>query len=1003
MNKNSLFKSWTVLELPILYFLFFFCCITGVYAQNTTITGTVTDDKGALPGVIIAIKGKSLTALSNQNGSYIITASPADTLVFSYIGYKTVEIVVNSRPTINMQMQGDASMLQEVTINAGYYSVKEKERTGSIAKITAATIEKQPVTNILATMEGRMAGVNITQTTGIPGGGFDIQIRGRNSLRSEGNNPLYIIDGMPYPSESSGNTIISGGLLPGTGINPLNGINPSDIESIEILKDADATAIYGSLGANGVVLITTKKGKSGKTEFSINTYTGTGQVTKTLHLMNTPQYLEMRREAFANDGFTQLPDWAYDVNGTWDQNRYTDWQKELIGGTAYTQNIQTAVSGGNSNTQFLVQGTYFKETTVFPGDFSYRKSALHFNINHVSENNKFNISLSGNYVADKNNLPGTDLTREAAALPPNAPELYDENGNLNWENSTWNNPLRLLQEKYLAKTNNLTASSVLGYKILPNLEIKTTLGFMDTHLEESKKSPFTIYNPAYGLDSSVSYFLLNQTKQQSWSIEPQLSYQQEIGKGTLKILTGLTLQERTKEQLGIYGSGFSSNSLINNIAAATNIAILNNDNSLYRYNAVFGRVNYNWEQKYILNLTGRRDGSSRFGSGNRFANFGALGAAWLFGKEDFVTKNIPFLSFGKLRTSYGLTGSDQIGDYQFLNTYSSSGASYQGIIGLQPNRLYNPNFSWETNKKLEIALDAGFLKDRVFITTAYYRNRSSNQLVGMPLPGTTGFTSIQSNLEATVENSGWEMEWRILIFQKKQFRWNINSNMTIPRNKLIAFPGLEGSTYANQYVIGQPIDIRKVYHYTGINSQTGIYQFEDYNTDGVISAPEDRQGIARTNPDFFGGIENGFSYKNWQLDFLFQFVKQKGLNYNYTGALPGIGNNQPVAILDHWQQIGDTNPIQRYTAGFNDDAVNAFYNYASSDAIYTDASFARLKNLSLSYTLPETWIKTAKCRIYLQGQNLLTLTRFSGPDPENQAQGNLPPLRVLTMGVQLNF
>ncbi|MNQ64001.1 Ferrienterobactin receptor precursor [compost metagenome] len=894
-------------------------------------------------------------------------------------------------------------MLQEVRINAGYYTVKESERTGSIAKITAKDIEKQPVANVLAAMQGRMAGVNITQTTGVPGGGFEIEIRGRNSIRSEGNNPLYIIDGMPYSSQNQNNDLLSGSIFPPSGISPLNSINPSDIESIEILKDADATSIYGSRGANGVVLITTKKGKSGKTAFSINTYSGTGKITRTLDLMNTQQYLGMREQAFANDGITEYPFWAYDVNGTWDRNRYTDWQEELIGGTAFTTSIDAAVSGGNNNTDFTIRAGNFNQTTVFPGDFEYGKTTVHFNINHIADNDKFNVSLSGNYTADKNNLLGTDLTLIASQLPPNAPALYDASGELNWENSTWNNPLRLLESKYLAKTNTLVAASAIGYKITPALEFKTSLGFTDSRLDESKTLPSTMYNPAYGLDSSISSFYTNNSGQRSWNIEPQLSWQNDYSFGTFKALAGATFQESSSESLGLNASGFSSNSLITNTAAAANILVLNDTNGLYHYNAIFGRINYSLKDKYFLNMTGRRDGSSRFGSGNHFANFGAIGAAWLFGRENLIQENCPWISFAKLRGSYGSTGSDQIGDYQFMDTYISSGNSYQGIVGLEPARLYNPNFSWETNKKLETALELGFLQDRIFITTAYYRNKSSNQLVGIPLPGTTGFSSIQSNLEATVENTGWEWEVRTLNVQNKEFKWSTALNLSLTKNKLLAFPNLAGSTYASQYVIGEPLDIHLVYHFTGIDPQTGIYQFEDYNGDRALTSLEDRQRKVNTNPDYFGGLNNSLSYKNWQLDFLFQFVKQLGFNYNGSGVVPGAGNNQPVSNLDSWQP-GETDGVQKYTAGFNDEAVNAYYSYYTySDAAFSDASFIRLKNLSLAYTLPHTWMKEANCRLYLQGQNLFTITNFNGADPETQSFGKLPPLRVMTMGVQLNF
>jgi TonB-dependent SusC/RagA subfamily outer membrane receptor len=301
--------------------------------QQNQVNGSITDGTGPLAGVTITIKGKQTTAFSDFDGKFTITASPNDLLVFSYMGFKTLTIPVDDRTVLTIQMQEDATSLQEVKVNAGYYSVKDSDRTGSIASITKKDIEKQPVTNVLATMQGRMAGVNIVQTTGVPGGGFDIQIRGQNSLRTNGNNPLYIIDGVPYSSDPIGIGINSA-VLP-TQPSPLNSINPDQIESIEVLKDADATAIYGSRGANGVVLITTKKGKTGKTIFTGRFSTGAGNVTRFMNLMNTQEYLSMRKEAFANDGITPIPDYAYDVNGTWDQNRDTNWQKELLGGNKY--------------------------------------------------------------------------------------------------------------------------------------------------------------------------------------------------------------------------------------------------------------------------------------------------------------------------------------------------------------------------------------------------------------------------------------------------------------------------------------------------------------------------------------------------------------------------------------------------------------------------------------------------------------------------------------------
>ncbi|RZJ33586.1 MAG: SusC/RagA family TonB-linked outer membrane protein [Flavobacterium sp.] len=970
--------------------------------QQQTISGIVRDANGPLPGVTVTIKGSPLVSMTDNEGRFSVAANTGDVLLFSFIGFKNSTLTVGNYASVNVMMIEDATALQEVTVNAGYYSVKESERTGSIARVTAKDIEKQPVANPLAALQGRMAGVNITQATGVAGGGFDIKIRGTNSLRTDGNAPLYIVDGMPYLSNGQGNPNLFTGILTTGGASALNGISPSDIESIEILKDADATAIYGSRGANGVVLITTKKGKAGKTKFMLNAYTGTGKVTRTLDLLNTEQYLAMRLEGFANDGITQIPAVNYDANGTWSQTRTTDWQKKLIGGTSLTKNIEAGVSGGNAQTQFLVRGSTYSETTVFPGDFEYRKSAAHAAITHNSLDNRFTLSFAANYVADKNNLPGTDLSRLSLQLAPNAPELYTPDGELNWENSTWSNPLSFMLETYSYKTNTLTANTVLGYKLLPSLEFRTSMGFADMRGDETRLAPHTVFDPAYGLTSASSSSVLSVSKQQSWNIEPQLEWKKDIWKGKLSVLAGTTFQETIAAQFGLVGSGFANNSLMDNLAAASNVGILYDTDSEYRYSAVFGRINYGISEKYFLNLTGRRDGSSRFGPGKRFANFGAIGAAWLWGKEKAVTQHLPFVSFGKLRASYGSTGSDQIGNYQFLDTYTTSEYGYNGTIPLTPVRLFNPNFSWETNKKFEVAADLGLFKDRIFMSGAFYKNRSSSQLVGIPLPGTTGFTSIQANLAATVENRGWEFELRTVNVQTAQLKWTTSFNLTLPKNELIDFPNLETSTYANRYVIGQPTNIVKVYEYAGLDSETGLYTFTDYNGDGVTSSAGDRKKVVATGAKYFGGFQNNITFKGWALDFLFQFVKQTGINYNATGFMPGAYGNQPVDVLQHWQQAGDTG-FQAYSAGFNDDASLSFARYGVSDAAYTDASYIRLKNLSLSYTLPASWLRDVNCRLYVQGQNLLTITNYKGRDPENQSLSSLPPLRVLTFGVSLNL
>lgn len=997
MNKYSTSKSWAATQLPKMYALLLLLSAVTLQAQNR-ISGTVSDANGSLPGVTIQLKNKPTTTLSDENGNYTINALPTDILVFSFIGFKTQTYQVANKTTINVQLAEDATTLQEVIVNAGYYSVKEKERTGSIAKITTKDIEKQPVTNVLATMQGRMAGVNITQTSGVPGGGFDIQIRGQNSLRTDGNSPLYIIDAVPYSSETVGNSR-STGVIPGFA-NPLNSINPNDIESIEVLKDADATAIYGSRGANGVVLITTKKGKAGKIKFTTSIKQGAGNASKFMELLNTKQYLEMRREAFKNDGLE--PDFlAYDINGTWNQNRYTNWQKELIGKTALFNDINASVSGGSTNTQFLISGTYHHETTVFPGPFGYNRAVIRSNLNHSTTDNKFKISFSTAFTNQNNKQPATDLSSIAIQLAPNAPKLYNTDGTLNWECSTWENPLALLEGKYKTNTFDGIANAVLSYNIASGLDIKTSLGMTDTRHTESRTQPSTLYDPAYEAGPEFSSVFLTNTSRRTWIAEPQINWAKSWKYGKTEILLGTTFQQQKGQKVTQQADGFASNSLIYNLSAAFSTITLQDQPTDYKYQAFFGRANYNYKDRYFLNVTARRDGSSRFGPNKQFANFGAVGAAWIFSKET-VFNNHKTISFGKLRASYGTTGNDLIGDYQFLDTYLSSGINYGGAIGLQPSRLFNPNFGWETNKKLEVALDMGFLKDKLTLSIATYNNRSSSQLVGIPMPATTGFPTLQANLNATVQNQGYEIAVRTVNIQNTNLNWTTNFNISFAKNKLLAFPNLEGSTYRNQLVIGEALNIRKVYQYTGLNSSTGLFTFKDTNNDGIITAL-DRQTVQDFNPSFFGGLSNQFSFKNWQIDFLFQFVKQQNYTASAMVGIPGTLNNQPIEVLQRWQTNGDIGGYQQYTAGYNSSAVDAAYKYYDSDAVISDASFVRLKNAAISYSLNEKWLSGMQCRFTIEGQNLLTFTKYKGRDPEFKTTGYLPPLRIIMAGIQFTF
>jgi TonB-linked SusC/RagA family outer membrane protein len=976
---------------------------TTVNAQTITVSGVVTELSGApVPGVNIIIKGNpSAGTITGTDGTFTLQKVPSDAvIIFSFIGYKPQEVPVEGKTQIDVQLEEDITAFPEIVIYAGYYSVKERERTGSISSVSASEIANRPVSNVLSAVQGQMAGVNITQRSGVPGGGYNIQIRGTNSLRRAGNYPMYIIDGVPVSAETS--SPLSGSIMPLGEFNPLSAINPNDIESIEILKDADATAIYGSRGGNGVMLITTKKGKaSDKTHFSVNSSYGLSMVASKMELMNTEQYLEMRRQAYANDGIASYPSNAYDINGTWDQTRFTDWQKELIGGTATNKNVQLSVSGGSGNTSFLISGSHNEQTTVFSKDFNYKTSNISGNISHHSTDERFTLVLSGLFSDQSNNLIRADITSKTLLLSPNAPVLYNDDGSLNWENNTFTNPVADYKSTYSNDGKTINANLNLDYKLLSSVHVKFNGGINHQFLDELSLYPSTMYNPAFGSTPEESFAYKSQTQRISYLAEPQISFEHKFKDHEINILAGWTYQQRQNISLRVLGYGFQSNALISNLAAASDITVDNNEVIEYRYAAVFGRINYQYKSRYIINLTGRRDGSSRFGPDNRFADFGAIGAAWLFSEEPFLAEKA-WLTFGKFRASYGITGSDLIGDYQYLDTYTVSSNVYGGSTSLYSSRLFNPYFSWEKTTKLEVALELGFLNDRVHLNAAWYRNRSGNQLVGIQLSSTTGFSSIQANLPATVENTGLELEINTVPVKTGKITWRSNFNISFPRNKLVEFPGLEGSTYANTYVVGYPVSVAKVYNYEGIDPVTGLYTFTDYNDDGTISSPADNKVLKDVGIKYFGGWSNNFSYRHWEFSFLFQFVNQTQWNYNKLMSYPGTMNNQPVEVLNVWSPENPNGRYMPYTAGSNSQKNKLLGYFRNSSASIDDASFIRLKNIQLSYRLPvKKYLKDIL--IYAQGQNLLTMTDYFGLDPEFTSTGFLPPLKTWSFGIQLNF
>lgn len=960
------------------------------------VSGIITDVNGVpIPGATVLIKGTSRGVSTDIDGQFsILVNAPANVLVISSIGFKSQEMTVGNQRVFNIILEESVSELGEVIVNAGYYSVKKKERTGNIAKVTAEEIELQPVVNPIEALQGRMAGVEIVQRGRGPGAAPAIRIRGTNSLRAEGNMPLYIIDGVPVNSSPLETNSVNFGV----GLDPLNTMDMSNIQSIEVLKDADATAIYGSRGANGVILITTKNGQGLNNEVQIEAraYSGFSRATGSMNLMNTEQYLALRRQAFENSQEEMTESNAFDLL-LWGQNRYTDWEKEFLGGTSTVNNINISASGGNATTSFRINGSYYKEGTIYPGEMDYNKVTGGLNVHHQSKNQKLSIDFSANYGVDINNSKGSSLSfaQEAKRLPPNAPAVFNLDGTLHWDEWAavgWINPLEGFFNTTKSKTRSLISSLGVTYELLSGLNFRTNLGYNQLMNREVLKMPLRSYNPATW-ESDVHRSSHGTVERNSWIVEPQLLYDQVFGKMELNAILGATLQQNENYNESFQASGFISESLIGSLGAATEIRNANSQNTQYKYAALFARIGLNWSKKYFVNLTGRRDGSSRFGPGKQWGNFGAIGAAWIFTEEDFVKNTLPFLSFGKIRGSFGTTGNDQIGDYGFMDTYEPTNAAG----GLVPTQLTNPIFSWETNKKMEVGLETGFLRNRIHIAASWYRNRSSNQLVGYQLPGMTGFQSIQANLPATVQNKGWEFELTTLNADSNDFRWQTSINLSRSRNELLEYPDMDQSSYANTYRVGYPLNIDLLYRYTGLDQETGFYQVADVNEDERLDY-EDEVEIRDRTRDYFGGLHNRINYKGFSAQFLIEFVSQDGV---FNPGRPGNLGNAHIAILE---SLEDGSYLQNPSTST---ASRVAYTNAVNTNLFTvDASYIRMRTISLGYDLPNTVLGSLglnSLRLFVNGQNLFTITGYNGNNPDLSSAIGQPSIRTITFGVQINF
>ena len=1007
-------------------------------AAAIDVNGKVANEDGEpLPGVTITIKKSGKATSTNEKGEFVLTGvSDDDVLIITSVGYYKKEIAVSKRANFSITLKIEVSSLDETVVIA-YGTTTKRYNTGSISKITAEEIAKQPVANPLATLQGRVPGLVVNSTSGLPGSSFTVQIRGQNSVNASPptpslpirlDQPLFIIDGVPFaPQNIRINQFSSVAAPVGTelynnpygGYSPFSTLNTNDIESIEVLRDADATAIYGSRAANGVILITTKKGSIGKTKFSMNVYTGVSKVTRTMPMLNTEQYRSLRREAFNNDGITPTttliasnPAYAPDLM-IFDSLRYTDWKEYFLGGTANTTDVNASLSGGTALTQFLIGAGFHRETYIFPGDFGSNRYSFKLNLQHNSSDKRLTLGFSASYVYEQNNSSASANVLQAFTLPPNYPALLDDNGNLIWEYKgvrLSDNPLGYLKQRYAVKNYNLISNLQVGYKLTKHISFRSSFGYNSFMGNEIAQFPKASQNPITNPQSRANFGTNNF---QTWIVEPQAEYVRSFSKLKFTALVGATYQQNTNNSTQIIASNYTNDALLGS-ASAAGVKQVGDAFSQYRYIAGFGRVNVILNKKYIANLNGRRDGSSRFGPGKQFGNFGSIGLGWIFSEEKWISKGMPFLSFGKLRTSLGTTGDDGIGDYQFLPRWnlsgSSTGLSFLGGEAYLPVNLYNPDFSWSVTKKLEAGIELGFISNRIITNLTWYLNKSGNQLVSYRLASQAGgFDGVTANFPALVENRGWEMEVVSHNINSTAFKWTSAFNLTIPKNKLKAFPGIESSSYATIYRIGYSLSVLNKYVYTGLNDANGVYTFLDADRNGNINA-QDFQPIGNLDPVFYGGLNNAFTWKGFQLDIFLDFRKQIGPNYLaqiYANYPAGSYGNLPAEFLNRWQQQGVNAELAKLTVRrYASQAGASALLFSRSSAAYSDASFIRFRTLAFSYTINENLLKRwrmTNCRFFLNAQNLFTITGYKGNDPETKSFYALPPLKTIVAGIQVTL
>lgn len=993
--------------------------ILAIQQQSKTITGIVSDNFGPVVGANVIIKGTTNGSITDVDGKFIINNVPDNaTLQISFIGYITQEIKIGSQTHINIMLAEDSEALEEVVV-IGYGVVKKKDLTGSVSQMSSGALKDLKVSHPTQAMAGQMAGVQVQQGSGVPGEAANIRVRGAASI-SASSSPLYVVDGYPLGDQN------------------LNAINPNDIESIEVLKDASAAAIYGSRAANGVVLVTTKSGKAGKVSINLDMYYGFQNVSKKLDLMDAQEFAALSKEAFNTNYTSKVPGSSasdpLDMRPAGNRYRYpaifddaaamaaigkgTDWQDEIFR-TAPIQNYQLTVTGGDEKTKYMFSGGYFNQDGIIIGSDYERFSARAKIDSEFTKWLKVGINLAPTYI-NENTITSGHWSTEGVMLAAGATSSIVPVKN---PDGTWgsqaeyavasdgltgvtNAVANALDIDNSKKTLRLFGNMYAEISILKNLKFKTTLGADIMQWRSKYFRPSNV--PKNGTVAPLpSTDRKGNTKNEevfNWLNENTLTYFESFGLHEIDAVIGFTVQKNVWNQSEVEASDFPDDIIrtMNNGKVRTGKSNMN-EWSLLSY---LGRVNYRFNNRYYLTASIRADGSSRFGKNNRYGYFPSGSVAWRVSQEDFM-KDFSWLSDLKVRASYGLTGNNNIPNYGSIGTmenknYVFGSGTGNVVTGLAQKSFSNADLTWEKTKQLDVGFEISVLNSRVSFAMDYYQRKTTDLLLQVDIPTITGFNNAWRNI-GKVDNNGFEFAINTVNILKNDFTWNTNINMSTNKNKVVALgptgdpiyhDGGVGSSHIT--MIGEALASFYGYKQIGVymnqadldnspkmdNSQVGDIKYADINNDGVINA-DDRTIIGNNDPKFTWGMTNTFVYKNFDLSVVLQGVHGRDVLHlakRFYENLEG-NQNQMRTTLNRWKSESD--PGNGWIPRAN--ASTTGQNNAVSSRWIEDASFVRINNLTFGYTLPrnlaQKWTMQ-NARIYFSVQNLATFTDYSGYNPE---------------------